>query len=156
MSAAPSCFCEKCASLCRRNPGWMTPDEAEAAINAGMQGRLMQDWIDPDISVGNDEMIFVLGPACVGHEGDMAPATPDDFFTAWFWEKGRCTFLTAQDLCEIHDSGFKPVECREASGCQPRPDFDRDADLRMFAEAWGSERGLALMERWDALMKVPA
>lgn len=38
------CRCPKCVECCERAPGWMTPEEAQRAIDAGRARDLMVDW----------------------------------------------------------------------------------------------------------------
>lgn len=103
-----SCKCSVCVGACEKNPGWMSPPEAMRAIAAGYGGQLMVDWWEPSANYGNDERIYLLCPASAGHQADMAPEM--SFFDFSF-TKGRCTFLE-DGLCAIHDSGFKPMQCR--------------------------------------------
>jgi Fe-S-cluster containining protein len=114
----------------------MTPDEAEKAIEQGFGARLMADWW-----VGKDENIFVLCPASLGYEGKDAPEI--SLFNL-FSGLGQCTFLK-DNLCEIHDSGFKPLLCRETLCCgEHYPSKEQVVPL------WNTDRGRALVERWRA------
>ena len=60
----------------------------------------MLDWWEEDV-----QPIEILCPALVGSEAQMAP----------FWPVGRCTFLTEQNLCELHVLDLKPIEGRLVS-----------------------------------------
>lgn len=133
-----SCTCEKCVKACERIPGWMTPDEARKAIDAGFAGRLMLDWWIEQ----NGEELFVLTPAVVGREGGQS---------AW-WPGGRCTFLR-DSRCEIHSSGFKPIHCRLALLCDDTVNEKAFVDPKGdVAKLWHTETGRALIEKWRALM----
>lgn len=89
------CQCDTCVSMCERRPCWPLPDEAQKLIEAGYGPRLMRDWWCrwPDD-------VVILSPAIVGEEGKYAPV----------WPTGRCTFLTDNKKCELHDKGLKPFE----------------------------------------------
>jgi Fe-S-cluster containining protein len=143
-----SCTCSACVRNCERNPGWMSLEEAEKAIGAGMATRLMRDWLEADGELGNKARIYVLSAASIGHEGTDAPEI--DFADALMmlmgteWTKGRCTFLK-NNLCQIHDSGFKPQQCRESMGCKEEPGPDNFA----MARQWNTEEGRALVARWE-------
>jgi Fe-S-cluster containining protein len=143
------CSCERCVALCERNPGWMTPEEAEAALDAGLGKRLMRDWLEPSSEVGNDERIYLLCPAAEGYEGGDAPEL--DFmslFSAMSWSKGCCTFLEG-GRCTVHSSGYKPRQCREAFGC----DDIRNkicSDNYAMARLWRNDAARAIVARWQA------
>lgn len=128
-----SCTCAACVSCCENVPGWMTPDEARAALDAGLHDRLMADWW-----VGSDENIYALIPATLGCEGKYAPQ----------WPGGTCTFLKA-GLCEIHNSGFKPSECKAAMACAGGP--VKEPNKSTIWKLWDSPEGRALVERWESL-----
>jgi hypothetical protein len=151
-----SCTCAACVDLCRKNPGWFAPDEAELAINAGLVDKLMCDWLEPSLghNVGNTEKIFILCPAADDYAGQMAPEWDEMHgYTGSVLDgllelyKGRCIFLE-NDRCAIHHSGFKPRECREqfGRGCKST---GRATNYEM-ARLWDNEQGRALISRWRA------
>jgi len=125
----PACSCKACVSSCESRAGWMTPDEALAAIEAGYARRLMKDWWVNT----RDGDLDLLGAAECGWEGERAP----------FWPGGRCTFLTAKGLCEIHASGFKSVECRKA---YHSTHYERLHGA--IAKLWDTAKGKAVLRRW--------
>lgn len=155
-----SCTCSKCARACEHNPGWMTPDEALAAVEAGHAVRLMLDWLEPSDEVGNEDRIPILCPASEGYEGEDAPEMPEeDFITLIFspWFKGRCTFLTPDSKCEIHDSGFKPLECREALSCNPSKEAAMNLHAQVIPRMWDTDEGRRAVSAWrNALTLVEA
>lgn len=144
-----SCECAECVANCKRYPGWFTPDEAKRAIDAGYANRLMRDYWE-----GEKTPIYVLAPAVVGCEG--GDIQPDDAWIgaqrglmAWVLGEvypGRCTFL-ADDKCAIHDSGFKPIQCRTA--------FCQDTENKLWkskldvADLWNTEEGHAVLALWE-------
>lgn len=142
------CKCSTCVSCCERNPGWMTPDEAVAAMDAGLAKRLMRDWYESyDSKDGTyHPRFFILAPASKGAESQEAPECPS--LVSWYhgWYKGRCNFLTKQGLCELHDSGFKPLQCRTGSGCSPTDGYYSNLDM---AKKWDTKKGRAAIKRWE-------
>jgi Fe-S-cluster containining protein len=97
--------CEACVGACKRKPGWFRPGEIEQT--AGWLGISVQELFDTRLAIdwweGDDQMptTFTVAPALVGAQpGAEYPFNPN----------GRCTFLTDDDRCEIHEA--KPYECR--------------------------------------------
>lgn len=129
-----SCSCETCQKKCRERTCWPTPEEAQAIIRAGLGDRLMYDYWVGDASDGGD--IGLLSPAIVGYEGKTAPFIPF----------GPCTFLTDDDLCELHDPGMKPIEGR-LSSCK---DGETSQGLHwQVAELWNNAEGQAIVREWE-------
>lgn len=106
--SSAACDCRVCVSMCKRNPCWPTPKEAQAISDVGFGKRLMADWWEEP----GDSRTLILCPASVGHEGKMAPEMPLLANLTASWSKGRCTFLTKAGRCELHDRGLKPLEGR--------------------------------------------
>lgn len=119
------CSCVRCTSLCRKAPGWFTPDEARRAIDAGFAEQLMLDyWIK------HPSNVYILCPATLRHEKTRAANTDELYGDMSFAEamlaapsKGICVFLD-RGLCSIHASGFKPLQCVSAKGCEPNVGLD--------------------------------
>lgn len=155
MSGFVECACKACQAACTRNPGWFLPEEARLAIAAGYANRMMRDWLEPCSEVGNDERIYTLAAASEDCGGSDAPEIIGNIFS-WFisqrpFEKGRCVMLTDQGRCEIHDSGFKPFQCREALLCAQQ-DFDvrsHPASNYSIARHWDTDLGRAVIEEWQ-------
>jgi len=143
-----SCSCQKCVRLCICNPGWFTPKEAQAAIRAGLGNRLMCDWLEPSSEAGNEERVYVLAPAAIHREGRMAPEFSFQSRILGTARKGRCTFLVLENAkCAIHDSGFKPLQCREAFGCWENKKWP---DNFAIARLWNTEQGRSVCKEWRA------
>lgn len=147
--------CPACIEACEDNPGWMTPDEAERAINAGLGGSLMRDWLDPCPPLGNRDRIYVLCPAAAGCAGDDGPEMPEVPFAWRWWTKGRCVMLASDNRCRLHGTGYKPLQCREAlcggRGYENEPgDPASNYDI---AKLWNTDRGRALVARWLTLVE---
>jgi len=153
-----SCTCEKCVECCKRAPGWMLPEEARGAMRAGMADKLMMDWFTPDSEYGNRENIYSLCPATsafgsggFGCGGTHAPTT-DEIFGNGFSIFGRrqnpipCGLLK-DNLCSIHDSGFKPIECRMVRGCT-----DDNTTRREVVKSWDTDEGRAVIAEWKAMV----
>lgn len=138
------CQCRACVSRCSAYPGWMMPDEAARAIEAGRAMDLMLDWFCPDENIGNKEDIFVLVPASVGRRGQRAPLLG---FEALFGKMNEPCTLLKDGLCTIHDSGFKPRQCRTVFACRGLGD-----DKYAIVPAWRAPEALALVERWKSLV----
>ena len=113
----PVCTCAACVSACRRIPGIFHPLEALRAIRAGYADDMMAVSVDERRNGRAREVWRVMMPR--SHSSvprDLRRVHPhhrDDPFYA----SGRCVFLNVDERCEIHDSGFKPVECRAALLC---------------------------------------
>lgn len=131
------CNCEICKSYCVR-PGWWTVEEAAKAIEAGYAGRMMLE-MSPDLSFG------VLSLAFRGCEGDFALNT---------YANRGCNFFK-DNLCELHGTGFMPLECRfchheyHGLGQKCHEDIEKDwdtSDGRELIVRWGYITGL-----WDRL-----
>jgi hypothetical protein len=140
------CSCGQCVSLCERNPGWMTPDEAMKAIAAGHRNRLMRDWLEPCSELGNDERIYLLAAASIGCEGADAPEFGlMDMMDMLMGNcsKGQCTFLK-DGLCEIHQTDYKPKQCRESLGCE-----HSGPDNYEMARLWNTNEGLKALAAWS-------
>ena len=141
-----SCTCPKCVAICN-NPGWMTPEEAEAAIDAGLGPRLMVDWMEPCDELKNDKRVYILCPASRGYEG--SEARDFDFAELIMMsigdarlDKGRCNFLK-DSRCELHDTPHKPRQCRECFGCKP----DGPDNYEM-GRLWNTEAAQLLVQKW--------
>ncbi len=134
-----SCTCSACVEACKRFPGWFGLDDAEAALDAGLAKRLMLDFWEEF-----PENISILSPASEGCEGDDAPDMPA---FAFGWTKGRCVFLSPEGLCLLHDTPYKPLQCRTMiSREQPPGEW---IDNRAVRDLWDSDRGRALVARWE-------
>ncbi len=125
-----ACSCAVCLGFCAR-PGWWTVEEAVQAIEAGYANRMMLEMA-PERSFG------VLSPAFKGNEVDFARRA---------FSGNYCTFLKAE-RCELHGTGFQPLECRfchhERTGLGPLCHADLERD-------WNSAAGQALVVRWSRL-----
>lgn len=121
------CSCDICRSYCRR-PGWWTVAEAAKAIEAGYGNRMMLE-IAPELTFG------VLSPAFRGCEMNYALQA---------FSKNGCNFL-ADGLCQLHDTGLEPLECRFChhlrigQGQKCHSDLEKD---------WQTPKGKELVSKW--------
>lgn len=80
----------------------------------------------------------VLCPAIIGYEGCRAPWGP----------YGSCSFLGADGLCAIHNSGAKPLECR-AADCQHAERSEDSIECRpLIVTEWKTAKAKALIREW--------
>jgi hypothetical protein len=123
-----ACSCDTCRLYCVR-PGWWTVREAGEALRAGYGSRMMLE-IPPERTFG------VLSPAFRGCERNFALQD--------FADRG-CTFLHG-DLCELHGTGFQPLECRFCHHDRRGMGHRCHAALE---DDWHSPAGRMLLTRWS-------
>lgn len=126
--------CRGGVEACESRAGWPIPSEAKKMLDAGLAMRMMLDYWASDGSLPRTEIVC---PAEDDRGGGPA---------AGIMPGGRCTFLK-DDLCEIHNSGYKPLECRVAC-CKKR---DSRLHLKV-AKTWNNEEGRAVVEEWKKLV----
>ncbi len=130
------CACHGCIAACSHRPGWATPAEIRTLIDAGHGARLMLECWCPTTLPDGDE-IQLLSVATVGNTAGIAPIDP----------RARCTFLTAEDRCEIYE--HRPTECAIALTCQGQ-DAHRYID-QLVAEVylpWQTAEAQAMVDAW--------
>ncbi len=121
------CGCDVCRGYCMR-PGWWTVEEARRAVIAGYAPRMMLE-LSPDRTFG------VLAPAFRGCERSVALQV---------FAKNGCTFFR-HGLCELHETGLEPLECRfchhlrQGLGQKCHADLEKD---------WHTPAGQALVRAW--------
>lgn len=107
---------------------------------------MMRDWLEPDTHFGNDVRIYVLAAASEDHEGADAPeGNLLEIALLGDWCKGQCVLLK-DGLCTIHSSGFKPLQCRTAMGCEEDPDY---VDNYTIAALWDTDEGHEVLALWE-------
>ena len=125
---SPPCSCALCLRYCKR-PGWWTVAEAARAIEAGYGTRMMLEMA-PDLSFG------VLSPSFKDCELNFAYRE---------YTSAGCTFLV-NNKCELHGTGYQPLECRfchhDRPGMGPRCHADIERD-------WNTSAGRALIVKWS-------
>ena len=122
------CSCDICLGYCKR-PGWWTVEEAARVFEYGYANRMMLEMA-PERSFG------VLSPAFKGCEGDFA--------LEQYADRG-CTFLK-ENLCELHGTGFQPLECRFCHHDRPGMGDRCHADIE---KEWNTPTGRGLVVRWS-------
>lgn len=125
------CGCDICKAYCQR-PGWWSVKQAQKAIEAGFGRRMMLE-VAPDCSFG------VLSPAFRGCEGGFALQE---------YAHNGCGFLKS-GLCELHGTGFQPLECRFCHHARMGRGTECHAALE---RDWNSPAGQALVKVWIACM----
>lgn len=134
-----SCSCPKCVKMCEHRPCWPTAEEASRLIDADYGPRMMNDYWVGGGGEDNDSDIQIISPAKFGYEGKYAP----------FWPTGRCSLLTDEGKCPLHDLGLKPLEARVAD-CKSKTD---DQDVRKFiVGTWNTEVGRAVVKKWEEIV----
>jgi hypothetical protein len=126
-SPSPPCSCEVCLGFCAR-PGWWTVSEAAQALAAGYGSRMMLEMA-PDLTFG------VLSPAFCGCEG---------FYAINEYKDRGCNFLK-ENLCELHGTGFQPLECRFCHHDRPGQGPICHAELE---KDWHTPAAQVLVQRW--------
>ncbi|KKK49126.1 hypothetical protein LCGC14_3138210, partial [marine sediment metagenome] len=126
----------ECISGCYRRPGWMTPAEARALIDAGHSDKLMLECWLPTGYEG--EEVQLLAVAVRGSESGIATFDPC----------GCCTFLSSGERCEIYE--LRPLECALSVAC----DDERTTEAYLpqlvveVYEAWQPDDSQALVDEW--------
>lgn len=95
--------------------------------------------------------IYILCPASRGCEKDRAPNSSELYSDVPFLSmfsgnvaKGKCTLQAGNGLCSIHDSGFKPKQCRAAMACEG----DTGLDNTQMGELWKTPEAQLLVRKW--------
>lgn len=99
-----------------------------------------------DYWINGDGPVLILCPAVIGREGQRAPNTAElgglmGLLTGA--RKGRCVWLTSEDCCAVHLSGFKPSQCRTTYACTGDGE-DNEEIMR----AWDNPGAQELVKRW--------
>jgi hypothetical protein len=137
LGVVPSeCSCNRCQLMCTA-PCCGSVEDFEKLIDAGYSNRIMLDDLPSVPDVGD-----FLKPALKGYEGKKAPWHTRSEEGCTFWKEGKC---------ELHDLGLKPIQGRIAMHGNPKYSFDQYAQISK--EDWGSERGLALIQKWKDIVK---
>ena len=146
-----SCSCAKCAAACRHIPGLFTPLEALRAIRAGHATDLMVVGYRPREAgrprLGRDLRGDDASLPYVVAEGHRPSRPPGQLYGE------RLLYLLERDnRCEIHDSGFKPVECRLSKLCEPKKGMTDEERL----DPWRTAVGRAVIQIWREELRDPA
>lgn len=168
-----ACDCQHCVRLCSVHPGWFAPREAIAAMEAGKAMSMMLDFRykekgrDYDVPVlspavhdrnGNDrggrlapQIWERVEPA---HQVDPEKANVIELMigtlhimSSSIKEGGMITGVCVNLVdgkCALHDSGFKPIECRTGYGCGKGEAVSR-LDI---AKMWDTEDGIKAVAMW--------
>lgn len=156
IETAPSveCDCPTCKDMCANgHPCRPTPDEAEMMLEAGLAGKLYLEYNKVYRDGKYIDDVTLLKPAIQGEES-----------TGGNSNTGRCTFVSSDGLCTIHNSGFKPVEARKAM-CDEQEsrltddEFDEHENTDVYELvklSWNSDKGIELIKRWRKMVRYGA
>lgn len=125
------CSCDICKNMCKTRPCWGTPKDIKILIENGHSDRLMLDWWETE----NDN-IYILAPAIIGHESQFAPFNPT----------GKCTFYK-KGKCEIHN--IKPIEGKTAIH-----DPTKHGMHELISKTWDSKEGRKLVKKWKKIIGI--
>jgi len=126
------CTCEKCASLCKGNPGWFSPGQARGA--AQFLGLSLLDFFKKYLIVEHWNnargFTWVLTPQKDYQEGQLVASYKDAH------QRGPCRLLTERGcmLPTLH----RPLECACHWSCTPREEPNPYARGNI-KEAWVEE-----------------
>jgi hypothetical protein len=123
---------------CKVSPCWPTLADAARLILEGYGTQLM---------LVRYEGVSMLTPAAVGFKGKAGPPQRMLYIFPPVWGRGRCSFLTAENRCELHAPGLKPLEGRLASHAPSAPG-EAEAVGTMIIRTWANPEGRALCESW--------
>jgi hypothetical protein len=111
-----ACSCEECKAMCWR-PCWGLPEEFHRLMDTGLGHRLsLGCWEE------GQEKIYFLYPS---------------------QEDNGCTFWNEKHLCEIHESGMKPLDGYISDHHYLTPWVRRDIIM-----TWNTPEGKQIIERW--------
>jgi hypothetical protein len=144
----PPCSCPSCIDRCTRISGVMSPHEALLAIQAGLAPQLMlvAYWERDDTPTWHLQPLTFLHP-----EKPAAAVRRDSQHAA-----GTCTFLDAAGLCSIHDTPFKPIECRHAygTGCTTARGLPPCPEYRGKGGLWGTPEAAEAITQWRTALNA--
>jgi hypothetical protein len=124
------CACEKCSRMCHA-PCCGTPEDIDKLIDKGFANRLSFDDL-PDVSG-----IDMIKPALKGYEGGRAPWEVSSVSGCTFWKNG---------LCELHESGLKPIQGKLVIHGMPDEDHKQIQD--MLVKSWKTKKAEQVIEKW--------
>lgn len=138
------CRCSECVAACHFMPGVFHPVEALKAIRAGFASDMMSVTIGGKKRDGRarEDDFDVLMPRSIPPVPVPAGSRYRHHRNSTWDANGRCIFLNIDDGCEIHDSGFKPHECRNSYLCRK---IDAGLNIR---DTWKTPVGMIVLSIW--------
>jgi len=106
-------------------------------IEAGFAHNLMIDYYNSE-NISMNERTYILSGANNGNECSKADWNP----------KGKCSFLTNENKCLIHD--IKPTMGAIACCKRDHPNFVKENEACV--ATWATEEGKQLIEDWKKLV----
>lgn len=146
----PSCSCPSCVDRCKHISGVMSPREAILAIQAGKAPQLMLVAFWEQTGDTTIQPVWHLQPTTITQGTFPAPLRIDSAHAG-----GRCTFLSRSGLCAIHDTPYKPIECRHAYGkdCPSAVGLPPCPEYRGSKGLWGTNDAQLAISLWRAALK---
>ncbi len=130
------CSCTACQNMCRTSPCFPTPEQVAELIGGPHEDRFMASrYID---EAHKREWPIVAPKFFAGENG-----------------AGRCTFLSPENLCELHGQGLKPLEGRLVNHEHIANPVLSHALRRSICAQWDSELGRKLLDHYRAKVGVP-
>jgi hypothetical protein len=162
--------CKECKAgieMCYTRPCMGTPEEFEKIIDAGFAEKLRVDFwsgrpkdtiVTPDtILAAPDELKEIFQQIYDyqqefpnPHENDVLMLTGgteyDKLYRACGYSaRGKCNFLTEDELCSLHDLNLKPTQGRNA--CCKKEIAEEDQNL-FYANLWATPEGERIVSKF--------
>lgn len=113
------CDCSTCKAMCSKAPCLGTPEDILKLIEHGYIARLKVTHWAAGIPYGMNRIIRMVQPE----------QKPD----------GKCTFLSEEGLCQLHELGLKPTEGKLASHQPTAVDHFSKTLSAQIAQSWEAE-----------------
>lgn len=141
------CRCNECISACKHVPCWGTPEEIESLILAGYGKRMTMHVLTKgygsvktgveSIGMWNIDPVRIIAPGFVGFLGRLTVSAAST---------GKCTFITKDGKCELHDKNLKPIEGRIQH--HDITSEESCAIREMLYRAWDAPKGRSIARFW--------
>lgn len=116
------CSCGRCVQMCKTAPCIGTPQDILNIVNAGYRDRVAVTCWAAGEKYGVPRLYI------------MAPLYDND--------RGCCSFLDKNGLCELHDQGLKPTEGKLASCTVDQVAPGKHPPNWVVAATWVTESGI--------------
>lgn len=98
-----NCSCEQCKMMCHISPCFPTPQDVDKLIQHGFEDNLKTTIF---LDVRDGKQYELIAPKAI--QGIIATKS------GHIIPINKCTFLTEDNLCSLHDLGLKPTEGKQA------------------------------------------
>lgn len=123
-----SCNCTSCQSMCMASPCIGTPVDIIKLVMGGHEKDLARTPVFDPITQSVEEIICIKAIPWEGPNGQKL---------------NRCSLLTDNGLCRLHDKGLKPTEGRIL--VHGHSSMHYDSVRHMMLKMWDSPMGRAIM-----------